>query len=352
MTKTEIFFFPDYRRSNPYQKLMYDALPDGFRAQFGQLKKAHDLLRSKPNRRVIFHLHWTAPIFQHCEDEACFQQTATEYLKQLHDFKEDGGFTVWTIHNILPHNRRFPDTEIAFRTFLAQAVDRIHVHEPSALEQITKHFPIPKAKVTIGAHGHFLDAYPKRNILGPRRRHFDFKKTDIVAGVIGQLRPNKGIEDLINAAPKVPNVRTFIAGRVMPPNDPQNFTDRCQSHGIICKPGFIRRRHLTGFIGLADILVLPYREVLTSGSLVLALSQAKPIIVPNLPSFQSLNDCPFAFFYTPNQPDTLAECLRKAAALGQAELLKLGKQAQDHILSHSWNDTAKALFADIPVMAE
>jgi beta-1,4-mannosyltransferase len=45
---------------------------------------------------------------------------------------------------------------------------------------------------------------------------------------------------------------------------------------------FLDPEDLSDYVGAADLVVLPYREILNSGSALLALSLNRPVLVPNL----------------------------------------------------------------------
>ncbi len=67
----------------------------------------------------------------------------------------------------------------------------------------------------------------------------------------------------------------------------------------------------------ADAVVLPYRQITTSGAAMLAWSFGKPVIAPALPAFtEPMAAAPFlGLLYDPARPDGLAEALRQAIAI-------------------------------------
>lgn len=332
-----VIVFPDFRRSNLYQSLLYKALPRGMNARFATLDQA--LARAKQGETIVFHLHWTAPLFDGCDDEESFARESEAIVRKIGALQALGGRLVWTIHNILPHHRRFRDAEIRFRTRLSAVADVIHIHDAAAQPRIEAVYPLPADKIVVAPHGHLIGAYRMPWFTSFTRRRLGLGKDDIVAGVIGQLRPNKGVEDLIEAAPLAQGLQTIVAGRVTKPAKVGDFARRCAANGVVCREGFIRKSQFAAYVALPDVHVLPYREILTSGSLVMALSSAKPVILPDLPSFAHLKGQPFAWFYTPGAPGTLAEALNEAASKGQAGLKALGQQAFDYAKPIDWSKT-------------
>lgn len=346
MERPFISFFPDYRRSNPYQSLLYGAA-QGWHAVAEDLTAAHT--RLKQGHRSIFHLHWTAPLFKSVTTEESFRARSREVLDQIKAYRAEGGYLLWTIHNGLPHARIFKQAEIDFRRGLAEQVDRIHLHDTAAIEQVTKLYPLPTEKIRIAAHGHMIGAYKQGRLQslfkpGPSRKKLGLTGTSPIAAVIGQLRPNKGIEDFISAVPDAP-IQALLAGRVTPKASQSDFAARCRDLGIVFKDGFVPAPHMPALFDLTDMIVLPYRENLTSGSLVLALSMAKPVIVPHLRSFDSMKDKSFASFYTPGDPQSLTAALTGMAH--RSDLQTMGQAAKAYIAQFTWDDMAKALFANM-----
>ncbi len=82
----------------------------------------------------------------------------------------------------------------------------------------------------------------------------------------------------------------------------------------------------------ADAVVLPYRQITTSGAAMLAWSFGKPVISPALPAFlEPMAAAPFlGLLYDPADPRALAEALRQAAQIDwqaqQATILAWARQ--------------------------
>ena len=78
----------------------------------------------------------------------------------------------------------------------------------------------------------------------------------------------------------------------------------------------------------ADVVVLPYRRITTSGAAMLAWSFGKPVIAPALPAFvESMDNAPFlGILYDPTDPAALRNALQQATAIDW----------QAHRASKSW----------------
>ena len=81
---------------------------------------------------------------------------------------------------------------------------------------------------------------------------------------------------------------------------------------IIFLPGFIEDDRLQIFLNASDLVALPYRDILTSGTAYLAMAFAKPVLIPNIGCIPETLDENGAFFFDPTNPIGLEKALRKA----------------------------------------
>ena len=66
--------------------------------------------------------------------------------------KDLGARTLWTVHNIPPHDSRFEDVDIELRRAIAGVADRIHLMGPRTRELVAPWFEIPKEKTFVVPH--------------------------------------------------------------------------------------------------------------------------------------------------------------------------------------------------------
>ena len=286
--KQELFVFPDYRLANPYQKLMYDHVDEIFNVQFGQIERASVMLRNAGlGRHVLFHLHWEDAVYRHALDEEAAWEQTQSFLDQLEHFIGAGGRVIWTVHNKTPHNDPYSAIHPMFREKLAALVDGIHVHGPSAARWLTTAWGIEPSKIAIVPHGNYCPIYkiPQETKAEIRSAH-GLREQDRVFLHFGRLGPYKGFEGLIQAFLAIadPESRLVIAGRPVPPLDQSLVaSDNDDPKKVIYKLGFIDEAELVRLFHLADFVVMPYKALLTSGTLMLALSLGKPVILPDFP---------------------------------------------------------------------
>ncbi len=101
---------------------------------------------------------------------------------------------------------------------------------------------------------------------------------------IGTLRPYKNIEGLIDAFGALPEEKRgtlLIAGAAKSAAYAEELRRRAAAvPGVVLRAEFIADEALPSYLAAADIVVLPYRSLLTSGILLWALSYARPVVAP------------------------------------------------------------------------
>jgi glycosyltransferase involved in cell wall biosynthesis len=90
------------------------------------------------------------------------------------------------------------------------------------------------------------------------------------------------------------------------------------------------------YFAAADIVVLPYRKVLTSGMVFWPLSYGVPVIVPGFPPIaELLSNGESAFLYAPGDISSLRDSLE--SALRQPDLArKIGEAGRERISGMDW----------------
>ena len=92
------------------------------------------------------------------------------------------------------------------------------------------------------------------------------------------------------------------------------------------------------FTNAADVAVFPFLEVLTSGSVITAMSFARPVIVPALGCLPELVDDRMGVIYDPRDQDGLGAAME---AVRGYDLGSCGKAAYDAVTAVSWDEIAE-----------
>ena len=174
---------------------------------------------------VVLHLHWLARVLRGVASEAEGRERVASFLAALDAFLGAGGRLVWTVHNVLPHETRFPALDLELRQAVVARADLVHVLSSGTVEAAAPSYEIPAAKVLHVPHPAYLGVYPDDVSDADARAVLGIAAEDIVFGVVGKLRPYKGLDDLLDAfegltasPPDARRRRLLIAG--MPAADP------------------------------------------------------------------------------------------------------------------------------------
>ena len=250
---------------------------------------------------------------------------------------------VWTLHNLSPHESRSRWIDRLCRLFLCRMAGSVIVHCEIARAQLAGEFGRAH-NVHVVPHGNYIDAYPPAIPKKQARLALGLPLESHVSLYFGNVRAYKGIEDLITAFLAVDLVdgHLVIAGKIWPDYDGSDVArakkDRSESNVTrLLKPSSetFSGEEIRDIMCAADVVVLPFKQVLSSGSAMLALSYAKPVICPRLGCLpELLEDCDGALLYDPDSRDGLAGALRAGRDL---DLEMASRAALERALQMSWS---------------
>jgi glycosyltransferase involved in cell wall biosynthesis len=322
-SKRVIGFAPDYRAGNPFQEMLYSA-----GASHGVAAIPIDLdtfiggraLSRFEHESPVFHLHWTAPIIGSSSSEAEALVRVDEVLKAIDSFKARGGRFVWTVHNVLPHETRFEGMEAHLRQELAERADLVHVMCDGTRDHVAGLYWLPSDRTVTVPHSSYIGMYPDAADRQMSRIQLALRPDDIALLALGGIRPYKGLDRLLvafdRASRREPRLRLIIAGK------PGNFEgldeleNEYRSHPrAVVNFNEILPEDLQYFYKAADVAVLPQRNALNSGALLLAYSFGLPVIAPRVGCLSELLDEDAAIGFEPNADGSLEDALVGAVVL-------------------------------------
>ncbi|MEQ8897041.1 MAG: glycosyltransferase [Roseovarius sp.] len=354
--KPRVFFYPNYDRANPYQNLLYRKASRDHEIVEAPIASALRTLRQANGaQRIIFHLHWVNFLFKDVRLLGQARRNVSAFLKDLAAFKHEGGRIVWTVHNVISHDAAFPDLEADLARRIAELADVIHLHSAASLPEVRAAFYIPPEKVRISPHGNYFGIYPDFVTRDTARETLGLAPDDDVILFAGQVRPYKGVGRLVTAFRQLlaerPKAKLVIAGamhhKVLRKIKPS--LSRAERDRILATNRFLDEPELQLFFRAADLAVFPYSRILTSGSLVLALSFGLPTIVPRVGmTAEVLDGTDAGIVYDPEDDGALPGALRSllarkdAGTIGQMADAALARAREQH-----WPDLGETLYADL-----
>jgi len=287
--------------TNPYQALLYAEMRrHGVRVSYlGRLTPSHTLnllllpLEMAVHRVAgarIVHLHWVFCFsLPGSERFPVFRRLAQSWFYVwLRAMRVLGMRLVWTAHNVLPHRPVFAD-DIRARRQLIAASDLVLCHSYPTITGLAALGAEPRRFAVI-PHGP-LAPPPSAGSLrrpgtgdGPRRLLF-----------FGKIHAYKGVEDLLTAFAAIPAdlpARLTVAGECDEPQLRSRLQALAQQAGtrVTLRLERVPDEEVTSLLADADAVALPFRQVTTSGSAVLALCHERPLVVPDLAALAELPD--------------------------------------------------------------
>lgn len=268
---------------NAYMRLLYARATEfGFAPRpLDRIDRVDDL----PPTSVL-HLHWTRSAQVGAETVAEARAKTESFIEPIERFVARGGVLVWTIHEELPHDCRFPEVEVELRRRLAGLAHGIHVLHQSTGEAVAGLYPLDPAKVFVVEHPLYTGAY--EDVVGrdAARALLDLPEDAIMLLGFGAIRPYKGFDRLVGLLPGLrektgQDLRVMIAGRTLATDDNSRLRGLvAATAGASMTEDGPPEAAVHILFRAADVVVLPYREFLNSGVLLLGLSFGVPVVVP------------------------------------------------------------------------
>jgi glycosyltransferase involved in cell wall biosynthesis len=218
--------------------------------------------------------------------------TSTNFLAKL-ELRRDlmiierlrsrGSKVFWTVHNLGAHECRHPELEHWFWDRFTAQLDAFIALTQTGLIAARERFPrlryIPGFVIP---HGHYRDEYP----VGPRtdcRRALSLPPNAKVILFFGKIRSYKNILGLISEFKAIRDESTFLVIAGKSHSDDllrQIWQEGINNPRIRLSLGHVPKDKVSTYFGAADLVALPYREILNSGTALLALSLNRPVLVP------------------------------------------------------------------------
>ena len=273
------------RVRNPYNNLLYRALEE-------QGVEVDEHPPAMPHDRTydVWHLHW--PEFT-LGGPSWIRAAArgVRLLYRLRRARRRGTRVVWTIHNLAPHESRRPRLVAWFLRRLPHHVDVAIALTSAGADVARDRFPDLEGRLAVVAHGHFREVYGTPVERTAARRQLGITGAGPVICFFGQVRPYKGVPELVQAFREhgEPGARLLVAGQPLDDRFAAELrTWAEQDDRLVLHLGFVEDGAVPVVVGAADVVVLPFREVLNSSTLLLALSMDRPVVVPRTPTFAEI----------------------------------------------------------------
>jgi glycosyltransferase involved in cell wall biosynthesis len=220
--------------------------------------------------------------------------------------------------NAVPHEPRRGDRLLT--GLLLRAVDAAVVHTPAERVALAALTDRPVAVAALPPH--LPDGPPRPPAAGVRRRLLFF----------GKVRRYKGVDVLLRALTRLPDVHLTIAGEVYPDAaDVPALVDRLGlRHRVALHRGYLPAERLPDLFASVDALVLPYRSATASQHVALAHRYGTPVVATRVGNFpDGVADGVDGLLCAPGDVDDLARALHALYAPGRVDALRAAVRPPD-----------------------
>lgn len=281
----EVLAFPAFKNkdSNPYNYLLYSGI-EANKAKVREFSFAKSLALDYD----IIHVHWpefylNSNYFIKALVYSCV------FLGCLIFARLFGKKVVWTAHNLKPHSIKYPFMNNVFWRIYKTQIDGVVSLSKANEEKLFSEFDIKKTVKKVVVHHGLYSGYYENNISkGNARKIFSITEERKVCLFIGQVKPYKNVElliDIFNSKQMQDDFTLIIAGRFECEQYYQEVKSRVISDNIIINNEFISNSELQNYFNVADVCVLPFTDIFNSGSVLLSASFDTPVITPTSKNF-------------------------------------------------------------------
>ena len=326
-------------KGNPYVPLLGQGLSElGLRPLITETLSLGSMWCQR--RQVdVLHVHWLELFFVYPDWVRSLKRWLSVMLA-LSLARVWGIRIVYTVHNIWQHEGQHRGLVWLANRWILSLAHGVHVHDQETAAELLRWRP--RGRTWVIPHGSYLSAYAHGCTRQEARQQLSIDCDRFVYLFLGQVRPYKGIEDLVTVFRRQedPDVLLLIAGAVH--DAACAATVRALAEGdprIRLHLAYVPDEELQLYFGACDVCVLPYRHVTTSGAALLALSFYVPVVAPRRGCFRQLvgeEGC--GILYPPDEPDGLSEALALAR---HADLLAMRRACERLVDGLDWAQIAR-----------
>lgn len=335
----------DYIGPNPYTKLLYEEV-----RRSGHSVDNFSVANGLARRYDVFHLHWPEYYIAHRSRWKALAGTLLVFLL-VYWQRFLGAKIFWTVHNLHSHDQTRPRLEALFWRLFSSSIHGYFCLTYQGMELARDRW---KALCSVPGfvvpHGHYVGEYTNDVDRPQARRRLGIPETCKVLLFFGTIGRYKNVPALISCFQQAFQYDTFliVAGK----GNSHRETDSI--HALSAGDSRIRVdiRHIPHhevqfYMRSADLVVLPFREILNSGSAILALSFGCRVLVPSVGAMSELHGMMGSDWVRLFDGELTAEILREslAWAIGprQTTMPPLKQLSWDRIASSTLNAYASTI---------
>jgi len=322
---------------------LYAALDGKYQAKKGTFDTAiAEQQRLPKGERHILHVHWEESLVRNVETSIEAQQVAKYFDARIDYFKKLGGYIVWTVHNILPHELENTNAFMSIRTKLMKVSDKILVHNFQSIVELRKQGTVDLSRIQHLPHASYTGVYGSPEL--PERAN---RKSILM---FGKVRRYKGIdiflEKFLSTDMPKSGYKVNVCGGLIRNDDYGDFLMEKFSDTPSVKLNFthVSDDEVKDIFLASSCIVLPYTRFLTSGALLAAMTYGLPCIAPRAPqTLEVLPTVAHEFLYDPNDKTGFIGAIAALNALSSKKYRSLRADLIDRANLYHPNIISKSL---------
>ncbi len=289
----------------------------------------------------VLHFHFIQPHYAAAERASLHR--LRKFTLDLLLARQLGYRLIWTLHDFLPTWPLPPAwVERLARRIMAALAHDVIVHCEEGRRLLAQAFGRRRRVWTL-PHPAFEEPLTPPVSKQAARAQLGLPSTAFVIGFIGGIRPNKGIEQLLAAFAQLsqPHAWLLIAGRPWPPDSYVTALSHQAAAlpRVVFRPQEIPAAEMPLYLAAPDVLAFPFQRVLTSSTVIQALTAGRAVIGPRLGCLPEAVGQDAGILYPPHDPHGLLSALRQALT---ADLPRMGEAGRRRAHTSDWRTFAQA----------
>lgn len=283
------------RANNPYTWLTHEPM-----LKLGGAITEFSFYRPIATDTQILHIHWPERIFWgrisqlHPLLSAVYSR---RMLTAMDTVRRNGGFVVWTAHNIKPHESFGPARDRMWQQYFEafrRRIDLVISLSAWAERELIAAYPdLRDKRRTVIPHPHYRTAYPKPPKRDDARAEVGLSPSAFVLLAAGTIRRSKGIVELAERFARIArrDETLLIAGACDDTDTRMQLQDIADAAdgSILLRLGRVPDELIGTTVTSADLSIFNFRSILNSGSVLLSLSFDTPVYAPEFGSLKELS---------------------------------------------------------------
>ncbi|HVZ15939.1 MAG TPA: glycosyltransferase family 4 protein [Terriglobales bacterium] len=265
------------------------------------------------------------------------------FLFQLLLLRLAGTKIVWTAHDLKNHENTFLKIDRWATRQLTRLASAVITHCNFARRAVIEAMNIQRPeKVVVTMHPSYVGHYPNTVTSQAARATLGIPENKLVFVFFGNIRPYKGVLNLIKVFKEldVADAQLVIAG---PPLNEQASADvqRAidQDSRVLFRPGYVDEKDVQIYLNAGDVIVFPYRDILTSGAVLLAASFGKACVAVRRACIAEVLDDEGTCFYD-FEDDNGLEHAMQSSVTRRGGLAEMGRHNFNKVVSLTWDKMA------------